>query len=68
MKNYAALVNGDIVAEIIVADFDWVQTNLTGDWHDLGPEPLTVAVGWIYDPATDTFTPPPKPQPIPNGD
>jgi hypothetical protein len=63
MKNYCALVINGIVNEIIVAEFEWVQNNLDGDWHDLGEEPLTVAVGWLYDPNTNTFTPPPQPEP-----
>lgn len=58
MKNYCALISENIVSEIIVADYSWVQTNLSGNWHDLGAEPLTVAVGWIYDPATGSFSPP----------
>lgn len=58
MKNYCALVSDNCVTEIIVGEFDWVQNNLPGQWHDLGGEPLTVAVGWIYDPATNSFTPP----------
>lgn len=64
MKNYCALTVNNIVTEIIVADFDWVQSNLDGDWHDLGPEPLVVAIGYIYDPNTNTFSPPPDPTPI----
>ena len=59
MKNYCALLDNNVVTEIIVADFDWVQNNLQGDWHDLGGEPLLVAVGWLYDETTNTFTPPP---------
>lgn len=68
MKNYAALTRENVVVEIIVADFEWVEQNLTGDWHDLGPDPLTVAVGYVYDPATNTFSPPPIPKPLPDGD
>ena len=60
-KNYCALVVGGIVTEIIVADYAWTTGNLEGDWHDLGGEPLTVAIGWLYDSATDTFSPPPPP-------
>lgn len=61
MKNYCALVANEIVDQIIVADYQWVTENLTGDWHDLGPEPLVVAIGWTYDSETDTFSPPPVP-------
>ncbi len=57
-KNYVAQLADNIVEAIIVADYDWTVANLEGDWHDLGPEPLTVAIGYIYDPATNTFTPP----------
>lgn len=61
MKNYCALVVNTVVTEIIVADYEWATANLEGDWHDLGGEPLTVAIGWLYDSATDTFSPPPPP-------
>ena len=61
-KNYCALVVSNVVVEIIVADYEWVTTDLDGEWHDLGSEPLTVAIGWLYDPANDTFTPPPTPE------
>lgn len=61
MKNYCALVVENIVTQIIVADIEWATTNLEGDWHDLGPEPLVVAIGWTYDPSTNTFSPPPAP-------
>jgi hypothetical protein len=62
MKNYVARLDENIVAEIIVADYDWAVANLAGEWHDLGAEPLTVGIGYIYDPATDTFTQPPPPE------
>ena len=63
MKNYCALLNNNVVTDIIVADFDWVKNNLQGDWHDLGAEPLTVAIGWTYDADLNEFVPPP-PTPI----
>jgi len=59
VKNYVAQLANNIVEAIIVADYEWATANLDGDWHDLGPEPLTVAIGWIYDAATDTFSAPP---------
>lgn len=58
-KNYCALVANGIVTEIIVSEYLWATTNLEGDWHDLGGEPLTVGVYWTYDPNTNTFSPPP---------
>lgn len=58
MNNYCALVENNLVTQVIVADFDWVQNNLQGDWHDLGGDPLTVGVGYTYHKNTDTFTPP----------
>lgn len=61
MTNYCALVSNNVVTEIIVADYSWVQENLEGDWHDLGGEPLTVSIGYLYDPVTDTFSAPPLP-------
>ncbi len=63
-KNYCALVVNNAVTEIIVADYAWATTNLDGDWYDLGREPLTVAIGWIYD--NEQFTPPPQPELLPN--
>jgi len=59
VKNYVAQLANNIVEAIIVGDYEWATANLDGDWHDLGPEPLTVAIGWIYDAATDTFSAPP---------
>lgn len=59
MKNYVAQLADNVVEAIIVGDYDWAVANLPGNWHDLGPEPLTVGIGYTYDPATDTFTPPP---------
>jgi len=61
MKNYCALVTNSEVTEIIVGNYDWATANLDGDWHDLGLEPLTVAIGWIYDADTNTFSAPPEP-------
>lgn len=57
-KNYCALLFENIVTDIIVADYEWVQTTLKGDWHDLGGEPLNVAINYVYDLATNTFNPP----------
>jgi hypothetical protein len=59
VKNYVAQLANNIVEAIIVGDYEWAKANLDGDWHDLGPEPLTVAIGWTYDAATNTFSPPP---------
>jgi hypothetical protein len=61
VNNYCALVVADVVTEIIVGDYEWVTQNLEGDWHDLGPDPLVVCIGWLYDASTDTFSPPPLP-------
>jgi len=66
MKNYCALVVNNVVCEIIVADYEWTLANLQGDWHDLGGDPLTVAIDWLYNPTNDTFTAPPS-YPIPLG-
>lgn len=62
MKNYCALLINNIVSDVIVADYAWATANLVGDWFDLGGEPLTVAVGYIYDTKTGQFVPPPKPE------
>jgi len=58
VKNYCALVVDGAVTEIIVADYAWATANLVGEWHDLGGEPLTVAVGYVYDSMTDVFVAP----------
>lgn len=55
-KNYCAKVESGTVTEIIVADYVWATANLDGDWHDLGGEPLLVAIGWTWD--GSTFNPP----------
>jgi hypothetical protein len=62
VKNYCALVESGVVTEIIVGNYEWVTQNLQGDWHDVGAEPLTVAIGWTYDADTDTFNAPPTPE------
>jgi hypothetical protein len=62
VKNYCALVESGVVTEIIVGNYEWVTQNLQGDWHDVGAEPLTVAIGWTYDADTDTFNAPPAPE------
>ena len=61
-KNYVAQVVNSIVDAIFVADYAWAQDNFSPLIVDLGPEPLTVAIGYTYDPTTNTFTPPPTPE------
>jgi len=58
MNNYCALVENNLVTQVIVADFEWVQNNLQGDWHNLGGDPLTVGIGYTYDADLDEFTSP----------
>jgi hypothetical protein len=65
MKNYCALLENNVVTEIIVGDFDWVTENLEGDWVEIGVEPLTIAIGYIYNSDTQEFTPPPPFGPTP---
>lgn len=48
-KNYCAEVKDQVVTNIIVADYAWATANLDGDWHDLGSEPLTVGIGYIWN-------------------
>ena len=59
MDNYCALVENNLVTQVIVADFDWVQNNLQGDWHNIGGDPLTVGIGYTYDAVNDVFVAPP---------
>lgn len=55
-KNYVAHLANNVVDEIIVGDYDWATSNLPGDWHDLGPEPLTVGIGDLWN-GTEFTTP-----------
>ena len=63
-KNYCAKVENSVVTEIIVADYAWTTANLEGEWHDLGGEPLTVGIGYIYDAVNDVFVAPTPPEEI----
>ena len=64
MNNYCARVENNLVVDVIVANYKWVTENLSGDWHDLCGDPLTVGLGWIYDEATNTFTAPLPVEPV----
>lgn len=60
MKSYAAQIVDNIVTEIIVGDYIWANENLEGKWVDCTDNgELIAGVGYIYDPATETFTAPP---------
>lgn len=63
-KNYCAKLVNSVVTEIIVSDYAWATANLDGDWHDLGGEPLTVGIGYIYDAVNDVFVAPTPPEEI----
>jgi len=66
MKEYAAKLDSNVVQEIIVGDYLWAIDNLGGEWVDCTDNgDLTIAIGYIYDPATQTFSAPPKPTPLP---
>jgi hypothetical protein len=59
MTTYAAQIVENIVTEIIVGDFVWANENLEGEWVDCTDNgELIAGVGYIYDPSTETFTPP----------
>ncbi len=64
MTNYVCKIQNNVVTEIIVADYEWVTENLEGVWHDLGSEPLTVALGYTYDEASQDFVAPVFPEPV----
>lgn len=57
-KNYCAKVVNNVVTEIIVSDYEWAITNLEGEWHDLGGEPLTIGIAYTYDAELDEFMAP----------
>ena len=62
MKTYAAEISTGIVSEIIVGDYIWANENLAGEWVDCTEDGEVIAgIGYIYDAATGTFTPPPDP-------
>jgi hypothetical protein len=60
MANFAVLKN-NIVDNIIVCDSLEIAEEVTGqvcvEYTDENP----AAIGWIYDPNTNTFSPPPEP-------
>ena len=59
MTIYAARIADNVVEEIIVGDFVWANENLEGEWVDCTDNgELIAGVGYIYDPLTETFTPP----------
>ena len=62
-KNYCAQIIDNVVAQIIVSDFDWATTNLEGTWHDLGSELGKIGIGYTYDAVAEVFT---APQPFPS--
>lgn len=64
MIEYAAQLNGNIVGEVIVANYEWAIENLGGNWVDCtcGDNPCA-SIGYIYNSATQTFSPPPSPTP-----
>lgn len=49
IKNYCASVVDDVIVQIIVAEIEWALENLPGEWYDLGPEPLTVGIGYVWN-------------------
>jgi hypothetical protein len=66
MKTYAAEISTGIVSEIIVGDYVWANENLSGEWVDCTDDgDLTISIGYTYDATTDTFSPPPTPDPLP---
>ena len=63
MTTYAAEISTGIVSEIIVGDYIWANENLDGDWVDCTDDgELMAGIGYSYDAATGTFTPPPQPE------
>jgi len=63
MIEYAAQLNGNIVGEVIVGNYEWAIENLGGVWVNCtcGDNPCA-SIGYIYDAATETFSPPPTPE------
>ena len=65
MTEYAAEISTGLVSQIIVGNYVWANENLNGEWVDCtcGDEPCA-GVGYTYDPATETFSAPPPPDPL----
>ena len=62
MKEYAAKLYENIVQEIIVGNYLWAIENIGGNWVDCTNNgDLIIAIGYIYDPVTGTFSAPPPP-------
>jgi hypothetical protein len=60
MSNYAAQLKDNVVQQIIVGDYVWANEHLEGQYVDCTDNgELTIGIGYIYDPATETFTAPP---------
>ena len=62
MIEYAAQLNGNIVGEVIVGNYQWAIDNLGGVWVDCtcGENPCA-SPGYIYDEKTQTFSQPKPP-------
>jgi hypothetical protein len=64
--NIYALIVDNLVTNLVDADPLWISEQF-GTWVQIPIDPETetyvgVGVGYIYDPVTDTFTPPPTPE------
>lgn len=65
MSEYAAQLENNIVVQIIVGNYIWANENLDGEWVDCTENgELIAGIGYIYDPATETFSAPVPPTPI----
>jgi hypothetical protein len=65
MTEYSAQLENNIVVQIIVGNYIWANENLDGEWVDCTDNgELIAGIGDIYDPATETFSAPPPPDPI----
>ncbi len=62
MSTYAEIDNENIVVNIIVADAEFVTTQLNKTYVEYTDE-NPAGIGWTYDETTNTFTPP-QPDPI----
>jgi hypothetical protein len=60
MTEYAAQLIENVVEDVIVANYEWAIEKIGGEWVDCtdGDKP-SAGIGFTYDPATETFSPPP---------
>lgn len=63
MATYAEINIENIVVNVIVADAEFIATQINKTYIEYTDE-NPAGIGYEYDPNTELFTPPPAPEPI----